>query len=40
MDVGTLRDNIAAKYDEVVKREDVEMFDNLDDDLTLPKDGV
>jgi len=40
MDVGTLRDNIAAKYDEVVKREDVEMFDNLNDDLTLPKDGV
>jgi hypothetical protein len=37
---GSLRGNIAATYENVAKRDDVEMLDRLDDDLTLPKDGM
>jgi len=37
---GSLRGNIAYRYEDVAKRDDVEMLDNLDDDLTLPKDGM
>ena len=37
---GSLRDNIAATYEDVGKRDDLEAFDNLDDDLALPKDGM
>ncbi len=37
---GSLRGNIAATYEDIAKRDDVEMLDNLDDDLTLPKDGM
>lgn len=37
---GSLRGNIAATYEDVDKRDDVEVFDNLDDDLALPKDGM
>jgi hypothetical protein len=37
---GSLRGNIAATYEDVAKRDDVEMLDNLDDDLALPKDGI
>ena len=37
---GSLRGNIAATYEDVAKRDDVEMLDNLDDDLALPKDGM
>jgi transposase-like protein len=37
---GSLKDNIAATYDDVDKRDDVEEFDGLDDDLTLPKKGM
>jgi hypothetical protein len=39
-DAGSLRGNIAATYEEVAKRDDVEMLDNLDEDLALPKDGM
>jgi len=35
-----LRGNIAATYEDVDKRDDVEVFDNLDDDLALPKNGM
>ncbi len=37
---GSLRDNIAATYEDVDKRDDFEVFDGLDDDLTLPKNGM
>ncbi len=37
---GSLHGNIAATYEDVAKRDDVEMLDNLDDDLALPKDGM
>jgi hypothetical protein len=37
---GSLRGNIAATYEDMSKRDDVEVFDNLDDDLALPKDGI
>ncbi len=37
---GSLRDNIAATYEDVASRDDVEVLDNLDDDLALPKDGM
>jgi len=37
---GSLRGNIAATYEDVAKRDDVEMLDNLDGDLALPKDGM
>ena len=36
----SLRDNIAATYEHVDKRDDVEVFDSLDEDLTLPKEGM
>jgi transposase-like protein len=38
--VESLKGNIAATYEDVAKRDDGEMLDNLDDDLTLPKDGM
>ncbi len=37
---GSLRGNIAARYEEASQRDDVEVFDNLDDDLALPNDGM
>jgi transposase-like protein len=37
---GSLRENIAATYEDIVKRDDVEMLDNLDDGLSLPRDGM
>jgi len=37
---GSLRDNIAATYEDVARRDDVEVLDNLDDDLALPKGGM
>jgi len=39
-DAGSLQATIAATYEDVSKRDDVEMLDNIDDDLTLPKDGM
>jgi len=32
LNAGSLRDNIAATYEDVDKRDDVEVFDSLDDD--------
>ena len=40
INTGSLRDKIAATYEDVNKREDVEVFDNIDGDLALPKDGM
>jgi transposase-like protein len=40
INVGSLKENIAATYEDVIKRDDVEVFDNLDDSLALPKDGM
>lgn len=37
---GSLSGHIAARYDDVNKRDDVEVFDALDDDLALPRDGM
>ena len=37
---GSLKWKIAATYEDVANRDDVEMLDNLDDDLSLPKDGM
>ena len=37
---GSLRENIAATYEAVAKGDDVEVLDNIDDDLALPKDGM
>lgn len=39
-ETGSLKEDIAITYEEVTKRDDVEMLDNLDDDLTLPKEGM
>lgn len=36
----SLKANIAATYENVAKRDDVEMLDNIDDDLSLPNDGM
>ena len=38
--VGSLRESIAATYKDADNRDDVEVFENLDDDLALPKDGM
>jgi hypothetical protein len=35
-----LRESIAATYQDADNRDDVEAFENLDDDLALPKDGM
>lgn len=37
---GSLRESIAATYRDVENREDVEVFENMDDDLALPKQGM
>jgi hypothetical protein len=37
---GSLKDYIAATYEDVVNRADVEEFDSLDDNLSLPKEGM
>jgi hypothetical protein len=37
---GSLKESIAATYQDVNNRDDVEVFENLDDDLVLPKDGM
>ena len=39
-DTGSLKGDIAVTYEDVTKRDDVEMLDNPDDDLTLPKEGM
>jgi hypothetical protein len=36
----SLRGNIAATYENVATRDDVEMLDNLNEDLALPKHGM
>ena len=38
--VGSLRESIAATYQDADNRDDVEVFENLDDDLALPKEGM
>ena len=38
--VESLKETIAATYEDVDKRDDVEVFDILNDDLTLPKKGM
>ena len=38
--VGSLKDSIAATYQDADNRDDVEVFENIDDDLALPKDGM
>lgn len=37
---GSLQGRIAATYEDAAKRDDVEELDSLDDDLSLPKDGM
>jgi len=37
---GSLRDSIAATYRAAENRDDVEVFESLDDDFALPKDGL
>jgi transposase-like protein len=37
---GSLRGDIAATYEDIDKRDDVEVFDTLNDDLALPKEGM
>jgi len=37
---GSLKESIAATYQDVNNRDDVEVFENLDDDLVRPKDGM
>lgn len=37
---GSLKENITATYENVARRDDFEMLDNLDEDLTLPKNGM
>lgn len=36
----SLKDGIAATYEDAHNRDDIEVFENLDDDLALPKDGM
>jgi hypothetical protein len=38
--LGSLRDSIAATYPDADNREDIEVFENLDEDRALPKDGM
>jgi transposase-like protein len=38
--VGSLRESIAATYKDADNRDDIEVFENLDEDLVLPKDGM
>ncbi|WP_424026408.1 hypothetical protein, partial [Methanoregula sp.] len=35
-----MRDSIAGTYRDAENRDDVEVFESLDDDLALPKDGM
>jgi hypothetical protein len=37
---GSLRGRIAATYEDAAKRDDIEGLDTLDDELSLPKDGM
>jgi len=39
-DSGPLKATIAATYEDIAKRDDVEMLDNINDDLALPKNGM
>ncbi len=38
--VGTLKESIAATYQDADNRDDIEVFENLNEALALPKDGM